>query len=326
VEPLLSVKDLHVAFHRDIGTIPVLNGVDITLAAGESLGIVGESGSGKTVLVRAILRLLEHPWQIDKGRVMFDGSDLLRRSEGELQQIRGKDIALTTAEPRKHLNPLICIGDQLVNVIRAHASMPRAAALERATDLLRSVGIPDPRVRLNAYPHELSGGMCQRVIIAMALAHHSKLMLVDEPTAGLDVTISRQILDLMQTLVRDNNAAMLLVSRDLGVVAHYCQRVAVIYAGHVVEVAKVADFFARPLHPYSRRLLRAAAAARDANRKAEASLGLRAAATAGCPYMPRCPVARAECAIGLPPMTEQRPGHSARCLRAGEVAAGELAA
>jgi oligopeptide/dipeptide ABC transporter ATP-binding protein len=320
------VRDLHVAFRRDVGAIPVLNGVDITLAAGESLGVVGESGSGKTVLVRAILRLLEDPWQIDSGSVTFDGSDLLRRSEGELQRIRGKDIALTTAEPRKHLNPLICIGDQLVNVIRAHAAMTRAAALERATDLLRSVGIPDPRVRLNAYPHELSGGMCQRVIIAMALAHRSKLMLVDEPTAGLDVTISRQILDLMQTLVRDNNAAMLLVSRDLGVVAHYCQRVAVIYAGHVVEIAKVADFFARPLHPYSRRLLRAAAASRDASRKAEASLGLRAAATAGCPYVPRCPVARDECAVALPTITEQRPGHSVRCLRAGEVAAGELAA
>ena len=277
--------------------MPVLNGVDVTLEAGETLGIVGESGSGKTILVRALLGLLRPPWRTDVGRVLFDGQDLLAKSEDELRALRGRVIALTTPEPRKHLNPLLRIGEQIVNVIQAHSAVSRRAAYARAEELLGAVGIPDPKRRLSSYPHEMSGGMCQRVIIAMALAHSTRLLLADEPTAGLDVTISRQILDLMLDLVRDFDTALILVSRDLGVVAHYCERVAVMYAGQIVETASVPSFFTGAAHPYSRHLIRAAAAARDTS-LVEAMIVRESSARApdaGCAYAVRCPVALARC-------------------------------
>ncbi|HEV8530924.1 MAG TPA: ABC transporter ATP-binding protein, partial [Methylomirabilota bacterium] len=229
MDALLEVRDLHVEYRRDASSVRVLNGADLTVYPGESLGVVGESGVGKTVLVRAILGLLQPPWRVTRGQVLYEGDDLLKRSEKELRAIRGRGIALTTHEPRKHLNPVATIGAQIANVVRAHGAVGHAEARARALKLLRMVGFPDPEARQTAYPHELSGGMCQRVIIAMALAHSPKLLMADEPTAGLDVTISLQVLDLMQGLVRDSNSSLLLVSRDLGVVAHYCQRVAVMY-------------------------------------------------------------------------------------------------
>lgn len=263
---LLEVRDLHVQYKQDSGVVRVLNGASLTVERGEAVGVVGESGSGKTVLVRTILGLLSPAWDIAGGSVLFEGEELLTKSEKEMTGIRGKEIALTTPEPRKHLNPVITVGDQIANVVRAHSKVSKKEALERAVEILKAVGIADPGRRVYAYPHELSGGMCQRVIIAMGLVHSPKLLLVDEPTAGLDVTISLQILDLMQELVQKFNSSLLLVTRDLGVVAHYCQKVAVMYAGHVVEVGDVPSFFAKPVHPYSRRLLRAAAAARDESR------------------------------------------------------------
>jgi peptide/nickel transport system ATP-binding protein len=323
--PLLDVSDLSVSFLGAAGPVSVLNGADLTVEAGQSVGVVGESGSGKTVLVRAILGLLDGPWRVDGGSVRFQGDELLGKSERELQAIRGKDIALTTPEPRKHLEPLRTIGEQIANVVQAHSELSRKAALDRATALLRAVGIPDPEMRLAGYPHELSGGMCQRVIIAMALAHSSKLLLVDEPTAGLDVTISRQILDLMHDLVRDFGSSVLLVSRDLGVVAHYCQRVAVMYAGQIVEAADVHDFFDRPVHPYSQRLLRAAAAVRDHTRAAGAVSALHPPAETGCAYAPRCPVAVPLCEQEAPALETVTDGHVVRCVRAAELVAGKVA-
>jgi oligopeptide/dipeptide ABC transporter ATP-binding protein len=321
---LLEVLDLRVAYHGDAGVVPVLNGVDLALEAGETLGIVGESGAGKTVLVKAILGLLRPPWRIASGRVLFEGEDLLRRSEDELRTLRGRVIALTTPEPRKHLNPLLRIGEQIVNVVRAHSDASRADALARAEQLLTAVGIPDPRRRLAAYPHELSGGMCQRVIIAMALVHSTKLLLADEPTAGLDVTISRQILDLMHDLVRDFRTSLVLVSRDLGVVAHYCERVAVMFAGRIVEVARVPVFFRSAAHPYSRHLIRAAAAARDVGRAPLTATAERTgpAPAGACSYARRCPVALPRCRQAGPELEPVADGHLASCFRRTEVATG----
>ena len=324
--PLLDVQGLKVSFHGESGVVPVLNRLDVSLRAGETLGIVGESGSGKTVLVRAILGLLRAPWRVDAGRVLYEGDNLLEKSEDELREIRGRRIALTTPEPRKHLNPLIPVGVQIANVIMAHSEGKRDAALKRAEDLLEAVEIPDPAQRLNAYPHELSGGMCQRVIIAMALAHSTRLLLADEPTAGLDVTISRQILDLMRDLVRDFRTSLVMVSRDLGVVAHYCERVAVVYAGEVVETASVRRFFRHAAHPYSRHLIRAAEAARDTRRLGTSPAARDETAAAGCRYAGRCPAALPRCKEERPAPRTVADGHLASCLRAEAIASGEVAA
>ena len=324
--PLLEVEGLSVSYATETGTFPVLRDVALTIAAGDTVGVVGESGSGKTVLARAILGLTESPLRLDGGRVAFEGRDLLQLEEEQVRRLRGRDIALTTPEPRKHLNPLITVGAQIVNVIQAHADVPKRQAMERAVALLRDVGIPDPGSRIASYPHELSGGMCQRVIIAMALAHQTKLLMADEPTAGLDVTISRQILDQVAELVQQHRTALLLVSRDLSVVAHYCRRVAVMYAGRIVEVAEVQDFFDGPLHPYSRQLLRAATAARDARRGAARATALLPPAGEGCAYAPRCPVAEAACLEAVPALADRGGGRHVRCRRADALASGELAA
>ena len=320
---LLDVRDLRVEYARSTGAVRVLDGVTLTIRQGESMGVVGESGVGKTVLVRAILGLLAPPWRVMNGSVRYRGENLLGQPESALRRLRGKEIALTTHEPRKHLNPVAMIGDQMARVVQAHRAVSRAEARTRAIELLRLVGIPDPELRLRAYPHELSGGMCQRVVIAMALAHSPQLLMGDEPTAGLDVTISLQILDLMRDLVRDFHSSLLLVSRDLGVVAHYCQRVAVMYAGQIVEVADVPDFFENAVHPYSRRLLRAAVAATSDRRGAPSSVAGRAErGAAGCAYAPRCPLCQERCTREAPALDAIGRGRSVRCFRHGEITAG----
>jgi len=322
-DALLEVRDLKVEYARGTGAVRVLDGVSLTISPGESLGVVGESGVGKTVLVRAILGLLDPPWRVVSGTVSYRGLNLLAQPEAALRQLRGKEIALTTHEPRKHLNPVATIGDQMARVDQAHRRASRTEARARAIELLRLVGIPDPELRLRAYPHELSGGMCQRVVIAMALAHSPKLLMGDEPTAGLDVTISLQILDLMRDLVRDFHSSLLLVSRDLGVVAHYCQRVAVMYAGQIVEVADVPTFFAGAIHPYSRRLLRAAAAATSDRRGTFSSVGSRAErGGASCPYAPRCPLCLERCTREAPSLDSVAPARWVRCFRHAEIAGG----
>ena len=323
---LLAIDDLRVSFGTDRGgRTGVLHGVSLDLEPGQTIGVVGESGSGKTVLVRAVLGLLDPPFAIDGGRIEYEGANLLEYGEAELERIRGRDIALTTPEPRKHLNPLTTVGDQIARVVRAHSELGREAAMARAAELLEMVGIPDPELRLAGYPHELSGGMCQRIIIAMALAHDSKILLIDEPTAGLDVTISRQILDLVRGLVRERGAAALIVSRDLGVVAHYCRDVAVMYAGRIVERAEVETFFRRPLHPYSARLLRAAAAARDRAAGRSEATALLPPAPRGCAYAPRCPLVEPACRESVPEPASPAPRRWVRCRRAEAVANGEAA-
>jgi ABC-type dipeptide/oligopeptide/nickel transport system ATPase component len=270
---LLQIEDLHVEYARNNGAVPVLKGVNLSVDEGQIVGVVGESGAGKSILLRTILGLLDPPWRASRGRILFRGRDLLRENERQLQRIRGKAIALTTPNPRQHLNPVVSVGNQIANAILAHQPVGRPEAIEQTIKLLTAVGLPDAPWRFKAYPHELSGGMCQRIIIAMGLANSPDLLLADEPTSGLDVTISIQILDLMTDLVRDFNSTLLLVSRDLGVVAHYCERVAVMYAGQVVENAEVLEFFDRPQNPYSQHLIRAAAAASDATRRYEPTTG-----------------------------------------------------
>ncbi|MFO1059277.1 MAG: ABC transporter ATP-binding protein [Dongiaceae bacterium] len=327
VLPLLEVSDLTVSNRAGAAPVRILDDVGFTLAAGQTLGVVGESGSGKTVLIRAVLGLLEPPWQVEAGSVRLNGDDLLRRSEAELLRLRGKELALTSPEPRKHLNPLLRIGEQLVKVLRAHAAMPHREARERAVALLRQVGIPDPERRAYAYPHELSGGMCQRVIIAMALAHSPKLILADEPTAGLDVTISRQILDLMQELVRQAHSSLILVSRDLGVVAHYCERVAVMHAGRIVEIGDVPGFFAAAVHPYSRNLLRAAAARDQAHEPTLPQSGTGAPqGPGGCSYAGRCALAERACRERVPALEAVAADYSVRCRRQDEIRSGRVSA
>ena len=321
---LLAIDDLRVSFGTDRGRTGILHGVSLDLEPGQTIGVVGESGSGKTVLVRAVLGLLDAPFAIDGGRIEYRGANLLSYGERELERIRGREIALTTPEPRKHLNPLTTIGDQIAKVIRAHSDMSKEAAMARAVELLGMVGIPDPELRLAGYPHEMSGGMCQRIIIAMALAHDSKILLIDEPTAGLDVTISRQILDLIRGLVRERGVAALIVSRDLGVVAHYCRDVAVMYAGRIVERANVETFFRQPLHPYGARLLRAAAAARDRAAGRSEATALLPPAPAGCSYAPRCPLAEPSCEASVPDPVEPASGRWVRCLKAAAIANREV--
>jgi len=327
VASLLDIDALSVSYERDGKWVRVLDEVALTVEPGESLGIVGESGSGKTVLIRAVLGLLQSPWRIDSGSVLLDGDDLLKKSEEALLRLRGKAIAITSPEPRKHLNPLLRIGEQIVNVIAAHAKMPRSVAMERAVELLTRVGIPDPRRRAFAYPHELSGGMCQRIVIAMALAHSPKVILADEPTAGLDVTISRQILDLMHDLVQRTGSSLVVVSRDLGVIAHYCRRVAVMHSGRVVEIDDVEHFFEHAVHPYSRNLLRAARAARDHTRPAAPTPGTRGAPSdAACGYASRCVISEPRCRETRPSLDTLSLGHLVRCHRRTEIVSAEVEA
>jgi ABC-type dipeptide/oligopeptide/nickel transport system ATPase component len=258
----LRVSDLTTEFAAHRGSVTVLHDIALAVAPGEVLGIVGEAGAGKTVLVRSLLQLLPENGRIARGQVLLKGRELLRISPAELRQLRGKEIAHILPNAKVQLNPLVRIGDMMSAVVRAHQKVSQSEARQQAVALLNRVGIPDPERRLSAFPHELSGGMAQRVCIALALIHNPGLIIADEPTAGLDVTVQRQVLDIMADLVHQRQAAQLIVTRDLGIVAHYCQRVAVMRAGYIVEEAPVMELFDHPQHPYTQQILRAASAAR----------------------------------------------------------------
>ncbi len=270
---LLEIENLSVAYQGRHGAVPVLDSVHLNLDNREALGLVGESGSGKSVLLASILGLLPANWRITSGSIRFAGQELVGLGEKHFRRLRGKELGLAFSNPRQHLNPVLSVGRQLADVIRAQTPQPLDRALGKAADLLQAVGIPDPRGRLQAFPHELSGGMCQRIILALAIANAPRLLMVDEPTSGLDVTISVQILDLLRDSVRNLDSSLVIVSRDLGVVAHYCERMAVMLAGRIVEQGDTRAFFASPSQPYSRRLLRAAAAARDSDLAADTAEG-----------------------------------------------------
>jgi peptide/nickel transport system ATP-binding protein len=254
-ELLLDVRGLRTSFHTTDGVVRAVDGIDFQVRRGEVMGLVGESGCGKSVTSLSIMRLVAPPGRVEGGEVIFDGHDLLKLSRREMRDIRGERISMIFQQPTSSLNPVYDVGMQLGEVLELHRNMKRPAARNRALELLRMVGIPDPQRRLDAFPHELSGGMAQRVMIAMALACEPELLIADEPTTALDVTIQAQILDLMRTLQRETNTAMILITHDLGVVAEMCDRVAVMYAGEIVEQTDVATLFDDPKHPYTRGLI-----------------------------------------------------------------------
>lgn len=254
-EVLLEVRDLRTSFKTRDGMVRAVTGVDFSVRRGEIVGLVGESGCGKSVTSLSILGLINPPGRIEGGEVLFDGEDLLKLPEKRLRSIRGDRVAMIFQQPTSSLNPVMDVGFQLGEVLEIHRNMKRRAARQRAEELLRMVGIPDPKRRLDAHPHEMSGGMAQRVMIAMALACEPELLIADEPTTALDVTIQAQILDLMRTLQRETGTAIVLITHDLGVVAEMCDRVAVMYAGEIVEQTEVRNLFAQPKHPYTQGLI-----------------------------------------------------------------------
>jgi oligopeptide transport system ATP-binding protein len=318
-DPILAVEGLRTEFVTDDGLVRAVDGVSFTLGRGEVLGIVGESGCGKSVTNLSILRLLARPQgRVAAGRVLFQGRDVLAIPEREMRSIRGNRIAMIFQDPMTSLNPYLTVEEQLVEVARLHLRLTRAQAVARAVDLLTRVGIPDAARRVRSFPHEFSGGMRQRVMIAMALLCDPEVLIADEPTTALDVTIQAQILDLLAEIRRERGMSIILVTHDLGVVAGVCDRILVMYAGRVVEEASTRDLFARPTHPYTLGLLRSVP-------RVEASAHGRLASIEGlpprldrefheCPFVPRCPFARPACREGLPPLLPAGPGRSRRCV------------
>jgi oligopeptide/dipeptide ABC transporter ATP-binding protein len=299
-ETLLAVEDLVTVFPTRSGVAIAANYVSFSIAAGETLGLVGESGSGKSVTCRSILRLVPRPGEILGGSIRFDGKDVLALSSRELRAIRGAEISMIFQDPMSSLNPVFRIGDQITEPLRMHRGMSRGAARAEAVQLLDRVGIPSARERLDAYPHELSGGMRQRVMIAIAISCKPKLLLADEPTTALDVTIQDQILSLLLDLQADEGMAILLVSHDLGVIAQTCDRVCVMYGGYVVEESPAADIFERSRHPYTAALLRALPefAVERQGRRLTPIPGQPpdlANLPEGCPFRPRCEFVRPAC-------------------------------
>jgi ABC-type dipeptide/oligopeptide/nickel transport system ATPase component len=253
----LEVENLHTYFFTAAGLIRAVHGVSLRLDSGKMLGLVGESGAGKTTLAHSVMRVVPPPGRVVKGKTLLFGRDLQALPEAELRKVRGKEIAMIVPNPRAELNPLLTIGEQLANVARTHLGLEKKVARARAVEMLAQVKIPDPARRAAAYPHELSGGMAQRVVIAMALIGEPKVTISDDATSGLDVTVQAQVLDLTMQLLREHRSASLMITRDLGIVANYCDDIAVLYRGRVLEMADVRSFFSSPRHPYSAELLSA---------------------------------------------------------------------
>ncbi|MEL6298449.1 MAG: ABC transporter ATP-binding protein [Pseudomonadota bacterium] len=325
-EPLLSVEDLKTYFFNEDGVTRAVDGVSLSIAAGETLGVVGESGCGKSVTALSILRLV--PPRIGRsvgGRVVFEGRNLLDLSEREMRVIRGDRIAMIFQEPMTSLNPVLTVGHQIAEAVRIHRRASVADARKRALEVLDLVKIPDAGQRLDDYPHQFSGGMRQRVMIAMALACDPKLLIADEPTTALDVTVQAQVLDLMLELKAETGAAVMLITHDLGVVAETCQRVVVMYAGRKVEEADVFDLFDRPAHPYTRGLLASVARGKAGGRLTEipGMVPSLREPIPGCAFAPRCPFADGHC-HAVAPTLEQIAGdrpHLAACHKSTEVLA-----
>lgn len=316
-EPLLECDNVSVSFPRyDASAAEALRGVSLTIRRGEVLGLVGESGSGKTMLARAIMRLVPQPGEITAGTVRFEGRDLGTLDEESLRRMRGRDIALIISNPRGELDPLQTVGQQIGNVLRYHLDLNRKQVRERAFDLLKQVSIPDPQRRLNAYPHELSGGMAQRVVIAIALACSPRFIISDDATSGLDVTVQAQVLELIRVLVSERGTSMMFITRDIGITAHYCDRIAIIYAGEIMEVADREVFFDDPQHPYTVLLLAAFAQNERLRRYwlgEDKVLENSGPSPVGCSFQNRCVRAQERCRGEHPALTERRPGHFVRC-------------
>ncbi len=317
-DPLLKIEDLHTQFFTEEGVVNAVNGVSNDVMPGEILGLVGESGCGKTVSALSILRLIPNPpGKITSGKILFDGEDILKMNEEQIRHIRGNKIGMIFQEPMTSLNPVLTIGRQLTETLELHLKMNKQAATQRAIELLEMVGIPDAKTRIKDYPHQFSGGMRQRVMIAMALSCNPKLLLADEPTTALDVTIQAQILELLTRLTRELGTSVIIITHNLGVVARYADRVNVMYAGRIIESASAKELYPNPRHPYTLGLLRSVPRL-DQAQKARLdpiegmppdliNLG------AGCSFRPRCRFAVDRCAEEVPPLTDVGPEHVAAC-------------
>ena len=319
---LLEVEDLRTHFDTPEGVVKAVDGVSFDVEAGETVGLVGESGCGKSVSALSLLRLVpEPPGRIVGGRALFEGRDLLSLTPAELREVRGARIAMVFQEPMSSLNPVLTVGRQIVEALQAHERMGKGAANDRAAELLHMVGIADARERLRAYPHQFSGGMRQRVMLAMALSCSPRLVIADEPTTALDVTIQAQILELLQRLSAETGAATLLITHNLGVIARYARRVNVMYAGKIVEQGAALDIFRNPQHPYTQGLLQAVP--RVTRGRGEPLATIEGAPPnlaqlpGGCAFHPRCPHAMERCRAEAPPMTPRAPAHHAACWLEG---------
>jgi oligopeptide/dipeptide ABC transporter ATP-binding protein len=320
-EPLLRVEALTTVFPGDRGPAAVVDGVSLAIDTGEVVALVGESGCGKSMTALSILRLVSPPGRIASGRILLAGDDLLTLPAAAMRHVRGKQIAMIFQEPGTSLNPVLTVGAQVVEAIRLHEDVSRGAARARVVELFEHVGIPDPRERLDVYPHQLSGGMKQRVMIAMALAARPRLLIADEPTTALDVTIQAQILELLGRLRRELGMAILLISHDFGIVNALADRVAVMYAGQIVEQGTRTDLLAGARHPYTAGLLRAMPARAERGvRLAEIPGVVPApdARPAGCRFSNRCPLAFEPCATQDPGWTTLSPSHATRCHAVAE--------
>ncbi|HYZ75734.1 MAG TPA: ABC transporter ATP-binding protein [Gaiellaceae bacterium] len=317
-ETLLAVHDLRVHFWTGGGTVHAVNGVSFEIGAGETLGIVGESGCGKSVTALALLGLLPRAGRVRSGSARFDGRDLLRLNQRALRRVRGRQIAMIFQDPMTSLNPVLTIGRQLREPLETHFDMSRKAAAARAAELLDRVGIPNPDMRLSDYPHQFSGGMRQRAMIAMALACRPKLLIADEPTTALDVTIQAQILALLKELVAEERTALILITHDLGVVAGMCERVNVMYAGMFMETGSAEQLFGTPRHPYTLGLLQSVprldAARRAALQPIEGAPRDMLQPPSACPFQPRCRYEVEQSRLDVPPLLEIEPGHKVACF------------
>jgi oligopeptide/dipeptide ABC transporter ATP-binding protein len=323
---LLEVADLRTHLTSRRGVNRAVNGVSFTLDTGKSLGIVGESGSGKSMTALSILRLVPQPYaRIVGGSIRFDGDDLLAKSEREMRRIRGGSIAIILQDPIASLNPVFSIGFQIGEAVRIHQRLSGRAQLEKVIESLKRVHVPTPEVRVKDYPHQFSGGMRQRVVGAIAIACRPKLLIADEATTALDTTIQAQYLDLLRTLQRELNLALLFITHDFGIVARMCDDVAVMYAGRIVEHTEVREIFNRPAHPYTMALLEAVPKIDARVERLKAIPGAPSSGYVeqlGCPFAPRCSFAVQQCRVAKPPLVTVKPGHTAECWRAQEVYSG----
>jgi len=327
--PLLDVQNLHTHFSTYRGTLAAVAGVSLSVRPGETLALVGESGCGKSVTALSIMRLIRPPGRIARGRVLFDGDDLLAKPRREMQDIRGGRIAMVFQDPLSTLNPTFTIQNQIAETLRVHRVAKGTQARQRAVELLEAMGIPAPRERLRSYPHELSGGMRQRVMIAIAVSCRPDLLIADEPTTALDVTLQAQIMDLLARIKQERGLAVILITHDLGLVSQFADRAAVMYAGQIVEQAAVSDLIAEPLHPYTQGLLRCVPRLGRPDlpiTPIEGSVADLLALPPGCRFAPRCPEVMHRCREAIPPMYETPTGRLVRCHlcdHAPEIASAE---
>ena len=314
---ILTVEDLHIQFRSPLGAVHAIRGIDFELDKGEILGLVGETGCGKTVTGRSIMRLLAGSAQVTRGRILFENQDLLQLSERAMHAVRGRRIAMIFQDPAAALNPVFTIGQQIMDVIRSHQAQPRKILRQRGIELLAQVGLPEPQRSLDVYPHQLSGGQQQRAMIAMSLAAEPDVIIADEPTTALDVTIQAQILDLLHSLQKERQISVILITHDLGVVAETCQKVVVLYAGRVVEKGAVEAIFGSPQHPYTQGLLAALPRPGSRGRALKViggSVPSGLERIAGCAFAPRCEWAMAHCHEQLPPYRRFADGHESACF------------